>query len=199
MFCNQHNTEDIKKYFQHTYVKFKETGDQIWYIGHVDHDKIVCNDKNKEEVAIDLEIGYQIEFILPRKAVFQYGSQCVMLNRIPARQWKKGLSKQNTEFNVLGYDGTWTKKNFDIDWIEAYVNKPSYYTTDAALFEFKRDNSDVGSVALTPRISFTRTGKVFIDRLLVGKVDLETNQLICKKIFQPELSSLFSNLSIKAV
>jgi tRNA G10 N-methylase Trm11 len=96
-------------------------------------------------------------------------------------------------------DGSWAKKQFDIEWVEAYVNKPCYYTSEAAVFEFTNPNSDVGSVAINPRVSFTRTGKVFIDRLLVGKVDLEQKQLICKKIFQPELSSLFSNLSIKTV
>lgn len=197
MFINSQNFDDVKKYFQHTYVKFKETGDHIWHIDTVSPNEIICSDKNKEEVGIDLQIGYNLEYILPRKATFQFGDYAVMLYRIPARQWKKGLCKANTCFSTLTGEGTWTTAAFDINLIEGFVNKPSYYSLENALSAFKQP--EFKSAALTPRIALTHTGKVFIDNILVGKVEFASKQLLCKKIFKPELQAVFNTFNIKTV
>lgn len=197
MFINSNSFDDVKKYFQHTYVKFKETGDHIWHIDSVNPHEIICSDKNKEEVGIDLQIGYNLEYILPRKATFQFGNYAVMLYRIPARQWKKGLCKANTNFSTLTGEGSWTTASFDINLIEGFVNKPSYYSLDTAISTFKQ--GDFVSAALTPRMSLTHSGKVFIDNVLVGKAEFEKKQLLCKKIFKPELQAMFNNFVIKSV
>ena len=153
MFINSQNFDDVKKYFQHTYVKFAETGDHIWHVDTVSPNEIICTDKNKEQVGIDLNIGYNLEYILPRKAIFQFGNEAVMLSRIPARQWKKGMCKANTAFHTLSSDGTWMALNFDINMIEGFVNKPSYYPIDIAQKEFQKENGDLLSCALNPRMA----------------------------------------------
>jgi hypothetical protein len=198
MFVNNANFDDAKKYLQGTYVKFKETGDHIWHVDSVSPHEMICSDKNKEEVGIDLNIGYNFEYILPRKAVFQYGASAVILYRIPARQWKKGLCKANTNFSILTEEGSWLLCPFDINPIEGFVNKPSYYSLSLAESTFKQDSS-FKSVALTPRISMCRTGKVFIDQILVAKADLEKKELMCKPIFKTDLAPVFSSYSLKVI
>lgn len=198
MFINSDNFDDVKKYFQHTYVKFKETGDHIWHIDSVSPSEMICSDKSKEEVGIDLQIGYNLEYILPRKAAFQLGEYAVMLSRIPARQWKKGLCKANTAFHRLAAEGSWLADSFNISMIEGFVNKPSYYNIDLALQQF-RAGIGLQSVAITPRISVTNTGKIFIDQTLVGRFSLENNEAICKKIFQSELAKVFPLFKFKLV
>jgi hypothetical protein len=197
MFVNRDNYEDIKKYYQGCFVKFKETGEHIWHIDHVDPDKIVCSDSKKEEVAIDLDIGYEMDYILPKKTVFQFGDHAMMLSRIPARQWKKGMSKLNTKFVRLTGAGSWGMVDFSISYIEGFTNKPSYYDAQDSLKEFANLNSALGSAAITPRISMCRDGKVFIDTVLVGKFDLNEKTFICKKIFQPELAHYFKDFKAK--
>lgn len=197
MFVNCNNYEDIKKYYQGCFVKFKETGEHIWYIDHVDPEKIVCSDSKKEEVAIDLDIGYEIDYILPKKTVFQFGDYAMILTRVPARQWKKGLSKQNTRFARLGAQGSWGAVDFAISYIEGFTNKPSYYDAQDTLKAFANPASDLQSAAITPRISMCREGKVFIDGVLVGKFDLNEKTFVCKKIFQPELAHYFKDFKAK--
>lgn len=199
MFINSQNFDDVKKYFQHTYVKFAETGDHIWHIDTVNPNEIICSDKNKEQVGIDLTIGYNLEYILPRKAVFQFGNEAVMLSRIPARQWKKGMCKANTAFHTLSSDGTWMALNFDINMIEGFVNKPSYYPIDIAQKEFQKENGDLLSCALNPRMAVCKTGKLYIDNVLVGKMSFKDKAVLCKQIFKPEVSKVFSDFNIKTV
>lgn len=200
MFINSQNFDDVKKYFQHTYVKFAETGDHIWHVDTVSPNEIICTDKNKEQVGIDLNIGYNLEYILPRKAIFQFGNEAVMLSRIPARQWKKGMCKANTAFHILNSEGTWMALNFDIHMIEGFVNKPSYYPVDLAVKELSKESVDhVASVALNPRMAICHSGKLFVDNVLVGKISFKEKTLLCKKIFKPEISKVFSDWSIKTV
>lgn len=196
MFVNSQNFDDVKKYFQHTYVKFKETGDHIWHIDTVSSNEILCTDKSKEQVGIDLTIGYNLEYILPRKAVFQFGRKAIMLSRIPARQWKKGMCKANTAFHTLSADGSWLSYGFEIDLIEGFVNKPSYYPVEQALKDFQ---NDLVSVALTPRISMSKNGKIYIDSVLVARYTEEDQKITCRKIFAPEISKVFSGFAISTL
>lgn len=200
MFINSQNFDDVKKYFQHTYVKFAETGDHIWHIDTVNPNEIICSDKNKEQVGIDLTIGYNLEYILPRKAVFQFGNEAVMLSRIPARQWKKGMCKANTAFHSMTSEGTWVQLNFDINMIEGFVNKPSYYPLDIAVKELSDENGDLFSVALNSRMSLSKSGKLYIDNVLVGKVIFKDKVVVCKHIFKPEIAKIFANgFTVKTV
>ena len=190
--------EDCKKYFQHTWVKFKEEGDKIWYITSVDIHYIYAKSITDEEILIDItEGGYTIEYLIPKKTIFQHGEHAVMLSRIPARMWKKGMSKQNTQFQSLTFDG-WKSKEFDMGVIDGFVNKPCYYSVEDALNEFTK-SEHLQSAALSPRIALSRKGSVYIDNVLVGRYLQEKKTLSVKKIFSPEISPLFSTLQIKGV
>jgi hypothetical protein len=201
MHATTSNYEDVKKYYQGTYVKFKEEGDTLYYIDRVDPDKIIAKATNGDLVGIDLTVngGYHIDYVIPKKTVFQYGNVVVMLSRIPARMWKKGTSKENTRFERLDAEGKWSKIPFSASMIESFINKPCYYDAPLALKEFTNQHSDLCAAALTPRISMSRGGKIMVDQIIVAKYDFEKKAITCKLLFHSEISKLFPDISVKVV
>lgn len=193
MHVSRFNTDDIIKYFKGTYVKFKEEDDKIFYVKHVTPTSIIVSDSKNEEAMIDLSIdgGYTIDYVIPKKTAFQVGENAMFLSRVPARMWRKGMDNKNTQFHILNNASTWSPVTFDIHTIEAFVNKPCYFTFTDALRHFT-EGVALNSAALTPRISISRNGCVFIDTVLVGKYSFAKKELSCKAIFKEELSSVFS-------
>lgn len=198
MFVNKDNYDDIVKYYLKTYVKFKETKDEIYFIKQVTHTDIICENSKNEEVAICLTVGYTIDYVIPKKTVYQHGEEALFLARIPARMWRKGMDSKNTTFAILSAAGNWTTISFSIQAIEGFVNKPSYFEFKDALNNFEK-GTNLQSAALSPRISITRKGAVFVDQVLVGKYDFVYKILTYKKIFGPELAVAIPNVKRKEI
>jgi hypothetical protein len=197
MLVTPETAEDCKKYFQHCWVKFKEEGEKIFYITHVDKKYIHAKSIQDEEILVDHQEGYTIDYLIPKKTVFQHGECAVMLSRIPARMWKKGMNKVNTEFKSLDFHG-WTSREFDMHIINGFVNKPCYYSAQDALNDFAK-SEHLQSAALTPRISISRKGTVYVDTIPVGRWLQEKKTLSVKKIFNTEVKPLFSIFTTKDV
>jgi hypothetical protein len=197
MFVNQLNTDDIKKYWQGCHVKFKEDGDRIYHIRAVDGKYIYAEDRQGEEVLIDLAKGYNIDYVIPKKTTYQYGDYAACLSRIPARMWKKGMNKANTQFETLTSTG-WKVTTYDIAIIEGFVNKPSYYHIEEALNLFAKTENQQ-SCALSPRFSLHRKGNVYLDTTPVARLEQQAKRLVAKKIFVPELSKLFPGMTVKGI
>lgn len=199
MFVNKENWDDCKKYYQDTWVKFKEGGDnKIFYISEVNPKYILAKDINNEIIGVDLEEGYTIEYAIPKKTTFQLGEYALHLFRVPARQWKKGINKQNTNFSYLNPGSGWLNYTFDANVINGFVNKPTYYTIENAINEFKT-SEHLKSAALDSRTSMTNKGMVYIDTVPVARADLEKEQVVVKKLFEPEITQLFQNFKIRTV
>ena len=105
-----------------------------------------------------------------------------MLQRIPARQYRRGLCSGNTQI-VSCYSGE--KINMGIALLKAFVNKQRFSPFSAA-FAAK---SKLKSVALSPRMWFHRgQARVYIDFTPVAQYNYETKQLtILNKMFLPEI------------
>ena len=205
MLVNQSNWEDVKKYYEKTYVKFPAlTSEQLWFIDRVTPEYIEVRSTNGDEAAIDLKKDYELDFVIPKKTVYQYGDQAVMLQRIPARQWKKGMCKNNTAFKMLGENG-WVQGPFDPQIIEGFINKPSYFPIYTAInrLQIKEDaQPDLISAAITPRITINRRGNIFVDEVVVAKYqDLKSGpQLTVKNIFAPDLvPHFYKKVTIKTL
>lgn len=199
MFANQSNVDDVKKYYHQTWVKFpKLSGDTLWWIERVSHEFLeVLSDKG-EEALIDLKRGQEMDYVIPKKAVYQFGGKAAYLSRIPARQWKKGMCDKNTKFQVLG-SAKWDNAHFDIGIIAGFVNKPSYLDFYSVLKQWQVQDYTTVSVALTPRISCNFTGSVFIDDTLVGKYDLAKDILTTREIYKENLQPLFYKSKLKVL
>lgn len=201
MFVNSANYEDAKKYFQGCWIKVQEMGDRMYFVKEVRPDFTYLNspsrgEKDDEEyICIDMQIGYTISYVIPKKTVFQHGMNALILERIPARMWKKGMDLKNTQFQILNNKSQWSPTKVDIGLIEGFVNKPQYHTFDTAQRVFKEE-AEMMSVALSPRVSFSREGYVFVDTVFVGRYTPAKNQLTYKTIFSKQMKQLFPNVEI---
>lgn len=156
--------QDIEKYFMGTYVKFKEFGDRLFKITDGNPNHLTGVDQNDEEFELLLndDHPYEVDYVLPSRAVFQYKDRACLLQRVPARQYKRGLCDQNVR--VVDVDiGESRQINFTI--LTAFVTKQKYFTFTEA---FKRKGK-LKSYALNSRMSYTYSSSVLrIDTMNIG-------------------------------
>lgn len=59
--------------------------------------------------------GVEFEFTQLERGFYLGTDNCIyFMQRVPARQWKRGICRQNTSLSVLR-DGTWTSENINVD------------------------------------------------------------------------------------
>lgn len=199
MLFNVETSEDIKKYYQGTWVKFPRlTGDTLWYIDRVTSEFLEIHSDEKEEALLDLKKGYEVDYVIPGKAVYQFGDYATYLARIPARMWKKGMNSANTQFKQLT-GSKWLAKPFDIGVIKAFVNKPAYTNPYDAVAMFKTPESTLASAAISPRMAFNPQGSIYIDEVMIGKYDFEKDVVTTREIYKSNLMELFSKSKFKTL
>lgn len=175
---------DIERYYLNTWVKLSEFGDKLFFIQYCDASKVTGEDDNGDyfELLLDEDYPYSVDYVLPHKSVFQWKDRAVMLQRIPARQYRRGLCSGNTQIvDCQTGERVVLSKNL----LKAFVNKQRFSPFSAA-FAAK---SKMKSVALSPRMWFQRaSGMVYIDFTQVAKYDYETKKItMIKPIFLPEI------------
>lgn len=186
------NWDDAKRYFQGTYIKCKETGERLLYVSGVDSEMMVLSPygDSDEEFGLKLINGYDINFMLPGRAMFQGPTAAFLLSRIPQRMWQKGISNKNTQFTKLLATLGWRNAGFSPEMLENFVNKPVYFNFNEALNEFKL-RGELESVALSSRVAMAKNGIIYIDYVNVGTYNKETNEVVLKKFFVPDIEELF--------
>ena len=151
---------DIDRYFRKTYLKFQETGDTLYFIGRVSPDQVKGVTENGEDFVLylDNEHPYTVDYVLPRKSCFQYGKHSVILERIPARQYQRGLSSANTCVNRI--DGNATPRGCELDFniLKAYVGKQTFPTLQEAV----NNKKACISTALSPRFTYVNKASLFL-------------------------------------
>jgi len=177
------NWRDIDKYYSSTFVKFSEFGDKLFFITQVSPEMVQGIDE--DDTAFQLHLSdkypYTVNYLLPHKATFQWNDSVYLLQRIPARQYRRGLCADNTMItNVV----TGSKLELDFSALKAFVAKPRYSSfTDAFTGKSKRK-----SVALTSRMTYQRTGFILIDSNKVAQYDYSLKKIIMiRPIFTPEI------------
>lgn len=186
---------DISKYYHGTYVKLPQFGDKIFYVAEVNRERVELTDSAQDlyhiELAQEGEPAYSLEYVLPHRAVFSYKGTVLLLTRVPARQYSRGCCSANTKIIDV-----FTGKGWDISFttLQAFVNKPTYYTLDEALYgEFPK--SCVG-VALNERFSFHRNQQqLYVDHIPIANFSRENMVwVVTRPIFAPELKALCSSV-----
>lgn len=195
MEVSQANWHDVEKYFYDTYVKFKETGDTIFRITGVNSEYITATSLQGEEVGIDLKNPYNIDFLLPKKASFNFGGTAYHISRIPARQWKKGISKQNTCFAAYTETG-WKNVSFDHALLEGFANKPAYIKAPDLKGFFEQGTK---AAAISPRIVVANNGNIFVDTVVVGKWALDKELITTRQLFEVEMQTNFPFAKLKVL
>lgn len=131
-FCPE-NYGDISRYYKGCYVKFPERGDLLHLIHRVDQYSVEGDNERGERFKIELrkDDPYHMEFVLPKKSLFKYKSSILILQRIPARQFKRGINNENT--NIIDVESHKTV-DLSFDVLKAYVSKqPTVFLKDQNL------------------------------------------------------------------
>lgn len=191
MECVQSNYGDITKYYQGSYIKLREFGDALFYVVKVSRDEVLLKDKNDNEFVITLHdsVPYNIDMILPNKSLFQHNNHCFSLSRVPARQYHRGITRQNCEVQVLG-EKKWGTAAVGFDTLEGYVNKPLFPTLSDAI----ADKSV--SAALSRRFAYSRDGTLWCDLRKIGTVDKLSKVVSVNSLLQLEVSKLLSDTRV---
>lgn len=179
------NCKDIERYFHHTWIKLEELGDTLLYVERVFSDRVTGTTDSGQDFVIELhdDQPYTVNYVLPHRAVFQYGNRAAIIRRIPAKQYRRGLCADNTQ---VFYPDTQSPIDLTQKVLVAYTNKPSYASFTEA-FNTKGDKRT--TTALSPRMWASRkTGQIYIDTTLVAFYERELKTIrVYKPLFVPEL------------
>lgn len=191
------NVDDIRRYYERTFCKLPEHGDKLFFlevvVGTDEGWEVRLKDSNQDVYAILLEeeAPYEMNFALPHRALFPFKNSVLLLERIPARQYKRGIGTENTRL-VDVFSGK--QVTLDFKKLEAFVSKSNYSSVNEALFA-KRGMTVVG-VALSSRVSFYCPDQVFyVDTVPFAKYNREKNLILpvadsAYKLFSTELKKL---------
>ena len=180
------NWKDIERYFHGTWVKFQEYGDTLFYISRVRPDHVAGTTDTDTEFLMELhdDQPYVVEYVLPHRAVFQYGNRAAMIRRIPAKQYRRGLCSDNTS---CFYPDTNSPIDIGKKVLQAYTNKAAYSSfTDA--FHTKSDKRQ--TIALSPRMWARRsTGEIYMDLTKIAEyIRSDKKLVVINPKFLPELT-----------
>ena len=105
MIATADNWKDVRKYYEHTYILVPEYDEeQAVYVDVVTPEGIKVKTESGEKGF--LETPYNIVNPLTlRREWFQCGDRALLVQRIPARMWRKGISSENTAFSAISAIG----------------------------------------------------------------------------------------------
>lgn len=190
--------EDISKYYRHTYVKFKETGDTLYYIRDVNHRMIRGTDQEGTEFELYLseEHPYEVDYVLPNKSFFQLAKSACLLQRIPAKQYRRGLCNENTRITRIGKTGNLVSLDLSFDVLKAFVSKQTFPSLATVLIK----KAPI-SVALSPRFAYVpEISAILADLNIVAYVDKKEKKInMVHQIFKPEVQELAKNTEMEIV
>lgn len=187
IFCKE-NYNDIVKYYSNNIIKLEVTGDRLWQITNINSQEVTLLDVDGFSVYIDLSEEYQVNFPLPRRAVYQCGGRAWCVMRRPAKQYNRGIHEQNTLIRQLTVNG-WAGASFNLHTLQQFVDKPAYQDPNNLPMEFE-------SWAISPVFSITPSRIYALDKQ-IGMVDIDNKRLtLTSSLFTPELKQLFPSWSI---
>lgn len=176
---------DIEKYYRGTWVKFKEFGEKLFYVETVGAEEVQGTDEDGNSFVLYLveEAPYTIEYVLPSRSIFTYRGDVHLLQRIPARQYQRGLSAGNTR--IIAVPGG-NRRDLTIEILKAFVNKQSFVSLKQAL-----QTKGERGVPLTSRLSYHRgSQQLFVDCVCFGGYDSVTNTITLNPLFLPDIQEL---------
>jgi len=192
MIFHRDNYEDIRKYYNHTIIKLPElSGDRLWQILSITPDEIKLQDVDGMEIYMDLNDPYTVEYPLPSRTVYQYQDRAALLTRKPAKQYYRGLHKDNTQLAFYHNDGGLCSMVWDIGVLQQFVDKPAYQDIHTINLE------EHYSWALSKHIALARTGSIMVLNQSVGVANFtEKTVLMHRPLFNQEVKQVFPGYAI---
>jgi hypothetical protein len=198
------NRNDIQKYYINTFVKFKEHAieksldpDALFFIENVDSMKVTgtCESGDPFIIWLSDEHPFVVDYVLPHKSFFQMNSYAILLERIPAKQYYRGLSSDNTQMTFLsGAAATPKKLDIGFESLKAFVKKKNFFTLSEAIAD-----SSLNTCVLSQRMQYNRATKlIHVDHIAVARVNPKLKCVhMLKPIFKSEVEDILKNDSEK--
>lgn len=184
MIISRENIDDIQRYYQDTYVKLKEYGDKLFYIYSVGPQGVLFKDETGEEGILYIDTPYDLDYVLPHRAVFQHKMYAVSLSRHPARQYKRGLSGDNCRIFALTNDG-WGPYSLTWEYLNSFTTKMPYVPLLDAM------KGKYISAALSNRFSWRKADQsLWCDNIHIGYIN--HNVIDCSPVIRPELMEVLA-------
>lgn len=194
---NTQNWEDINRYYRNTYVKFKETGDTLFYIRDVRPEGVRGTDENgtEFELCLNFDDPYEVDYVLPNKSYFQFAKRACLLQRIPAKQYRRGVCSDNVRITALTRTGGLSDVNVTFDSLKAFVSKQAFPSLRTVLLQ----KSKPLSVALSPRFAYVPDmGVVYCDQTAVAQINRKDKTImVLRPIFKPEIMKLIEGTDLE--
>lgn len=178
------NSSDIQKYYEGSYVKLREFGDKLFLINKVTRECVYFTDSTGDEGVIYLHDScpYTLNMVLPNKAMYQVDQHCYLLQRIPARQYHRGITSNNCAIKLLN-SGGWGSVALSFTTLTGYVEKPVYRPLEQII-----ETCTSGSEAITARFAYQAAGKkIWCDTKLIATVNTKLKTITGSKLLIPEL------------
>lgn len=179
--------DDIKRYYSGTIIKLPQlSDDRLWQIMSISMDEIKLVDVDGMEIYIDLNEEYEVEYPLPGRVVYQMAGQAGLIFRKPAKQYYRGLHKDNTSLSYYTVEGHLSNCLWSIKTLQNFVDKPCYQDPET----INLDDGD--SWALNKYMAVTRSGAVMVLTQKVAQVNWgEKTIKVEKPLFIPEIKQAF--------
>jgi len=183
--------EDIRKYYSNTIIKLPNlSGDRLWQIVSINPDEIKLIDVDGMEIYIDLNEEYEVEYPLPGRVVYQMPGIAGIVLRRPAKQYYRGLHKENTSLSYYRSEGDLGSLPWNIQTLQEFVDKPCYQDPNTIT------DTDGSSWALNPYMAVCSGGLVMVLTTKVAKVSWEDKKIwLLKPLFKPEVQKAFPGWS----
>jgi hypothetical protein len=188
MIFHRHNYEDIKRYYANTIIKLPAlSGDRLWQIVSISLDEVKMVDVDGMEIYIDLNEEYEVEYPLPGRVVYQTANQRAgLIHRRPAKQYYRGLHKENTSLSCYTADGSIQGMAWSLHTLQEFVDKPCYQDPNTI------DPEDGDSWAINPHMAVTSYGRVMVLTQNVALVDWQEKSInMLKPLFKQEVKQAF--------
>lgn len=121
----------------------------------------------------------EIEFILPKKSFFNTEQGTMLLQRIPARQYRRGICNDNTHITLLKSNGGWQNQQVSSALLDQYIRKPAFPPFHP---------SDV-SYAVSRRIAVANA-QVFVDQTAIGTINYDKKSVAVLPLFASEIQAI---------
>jgi hypothetical protein len=192
MIFHRSNYDDIKRYYANTIIKLPEiSGDRLWQIVSMTPDEIKLHDVDGTEVYIDLNDEYEVDYPLPGRVVYQCADRACILLRRPAKQYYRGLHKENTTLSYYNADGAFSGYQWSIETLQMFVDKPAYQDPHTIVL------SEGMSWALNKHMAVCRSGAVMVLGTYVAQVDWPNKTIVmAKRLFKSEVKEAFPGFTI---
>lgn len=170
----------------------KPTEKRAVYVASVGPSKVVFRDSSGNDFYANVDAGVQFEFIPTQKAWYNTDRNVFLVQRVPARQWKRGICEDNTQINEV-FKGTLFHGPLELSWREA-IFKIMTDTIDYEKATAKYLKGDRDSVALSKHFAMSGNSLYFYN-IEVGKLD-KTRITLSLPMVQQELSDLIRRNSL---